>query len=135
MPEESIGSLSRRWSQAFNDRDITALETLTSADFEFVPYLGSLIEANTYRGHAGLRQYFEDARAAWEEIQVRQAAVREVGDCTISFGELRGKGRVSGLEVNLPLAWVGKWENGQLVSLKAYTDKAEALQAVGLPAP
>jgi ketosteroid isomerase-like protein len=135
MPEESIGSLSRRWSQAFNERDIAALETLTSADFEFVPYLASLIETNTYRGHDGLRQYFEDAQAAWEEIQVRQAAVREVGDCTISFGELRGKGRASGLEVNVPLAWVAKWDNGRVVRLKAYTDKTEALQAVGLTEP
>ena len=129
---ESIGTLARRWSQAFNVRDMDALADLTSPDFEFVPYLGSLIETSVYRGHDGLRSYFEDARSAWEEIKVRQAEVREVGDQTISFGELRGKGRASGLEVQMSLAWVGDWRDEKLVRLVTYTNKDEALEAVGL---
>jgi ketosteroid isomerase-like protein len=135
MAEESIGTLARRWSKAFNKRDMKTLLELTAADFEFMPYLASLIETTTYRGHDGLRRYFEDAHAAWEEIRVQQAEVREVGDCTISFGDLHGRGRASGLEVNIPLTWVGEWRDGQLVRLKAYTDKAEALEAVGLKRP
>lgn len=132
MPEESIGTLARRWSKAFNERDMSALEALTGEDFEFVPYLGSLIETNVFRGHDGLRKYFEDSREAWEEIRVKQAEVREVGDHTISFGELLGKGRASGLEVRVPLTWVGDWKDGQLVRLVTYTDRDEALQAAGL---
>jgi ketosteroid isomerase-like protein len=132
MSNESIGTLARRWSQAFNKRDMDALVELTSEDFEFVPYLASLIETNVYRGHDGLRSYFEDAHAAWEEIRVRQAEVREVGDRTISFGELRGKGRASGLEVQVPLAWVGEWREGKIARLVTYTSKTEALEAVGL---
>jgi ketosteroid isomerase-like protein len=132
MTKESIGTLARRWSQAFNERDMNALADLTSEDFEFRPYLASLIETTVYRGHDGLRTYFEDARAAWEEIKVRQAEVREVGDHTISFGELRGKGRASGLEVRVPLTWVGDWHDGKLVRLVTYTSKDEALEAVGL---
>src|SRR5206468_12923020 len=114
--------------------DMIALLKLTNPDFEFVPYLASLIETTVYRGHDGLRRYFEDAHAAWEEIQVRQAEVREVGDRTISFGELRGKGRASGLEVRVPLAWVGEWHDGKLVRLETYTSKTEAVEAVGLTA-
>jgi ketosteroid isomerase-like protein len=132
VSEESIGTLARRWSQAFNERDMDTLVNLTSPEFEFVPYLASLIETTTYRGHDGLLSYFVDADAAWEEIQVRQAEVREVGDCTISLGELRGKGRASGLEVRVPLAWVGEWHDGKLVRLETYTSKAEALEAAGL---
>ena len=132
MPEESIGTLARRWSQAFNARDMSVLADLTSPDFEFVPYLGSLIETSVYRGLDGLRSYFEDSRSAWEEIKVRQAEVREVGDHTISFGELRGRGRASGLEVQVSLAWVGDWRDGKLVRLVTYTSKDEALEAVGL---
>jgi ketosteroid isomerase-like protein len=126
--------LVRRWSQAFNKRDMEALVELTSPDFEFVPYLASLIETNVYRGHDGLRRYFEDAHAAWEKIKVRQAEVREVGDHTISFGELIGKGRASGLEVRVPLTWVGDWHEGKLVRLVTYTNREEALEAVGLRA-
>ena len=56
MSGESIGALARRWSQAFNERDMEGLAELTTEDFEFVPYLGSLIEANVYRGLDGLRR-------------------------------------------------------------------------------
>jgi ketosteroid isomerase-like protein len=111
-----------------------ALAELTTDDFEFVPYLGSLIEANVYKGFDGLRKYFEDSHAAWEELRVRQAEVREVNDRTISFGELRGRGRASGLEVQVSLAWVGDWRDGKLARLVTYTNKDEALAAVGLPA-
>jgi hypothetical protein len=111
---------------------MVALENLTSADFEFVPYLGSLIEAKVYRGLDGLLKYFEDASAAWGELRVRQAEVREVDDRTISFGELRGTGRASGLEVQVPLAWVGEWQGDKLSRLVTYTNRDEALQAVGL---
>lgn len=132
MSEESIGALARRWSQAFNKRDMDALTELTSEDFEFVPYLGSLIESNVYRGLDGLRSYFEDSHAAWEELRVSQAEVREVNDRTVSFGELRGKGRASGLEVNVSLAWVGEWRDGKLARLVTYTNRDDAVEAAGL---
>jgi ketosteroid isomerase-like protein len=31
------------------------------------------------------------------------------------------------------LAWVGEWRDGKLARLVTYTDKDEALEAVGLP--
>jgi ketosteroid isomerase-like protein len=132
MSQESTEDLVRRWSKAFNQRDMNTLLKLTSPDLVFVPYLASLIETTTYRGHDGLRSYFRDADAAWKELHVSQAAAREVGDRAISFGELHGKGRASGLEVRVPLAWVSEWRDGELVRLTTYTDKAEALEAVGL---
>ena len=133
MSQESTEDLVRRWSKAFNERDMNTLLKLTSPDLEFVPYLASLIETTTYRGHDGLRSYFRDADAAWKELHVSQAAAREVGDDrAISFGELHGKGRASGLEVRVSLAWVSEWRDGELVRLTTYTDKSEALEAAGL---
>jgi ketosteroid isomerase-like protein len=132
MSQESTADLVRRWSKAFNKRDMNTLLKLTSPDLEFVPYLASLIETTTYRGHEGLRSYFRDADAAWKELHVSQAAARVVGHRAISVGELHGKGRASGLEVRVPLAWVSEWHDGELVRLMTYTDKAEALEAIGL---
>src|SRR5688572_21485320 len=114
MSRENVEEVVHSWGQAFNERDLDALEDLTSPDFEFVPYLASLVETTTYRGHVGLRDYFEDADAAWESVEVRVDEVREVGDLVVMLGELYGKGRASGLEVRLPLAWVGAVEAGKL---------------------
>lgn len=49
MPEENV-ELIRRAVKAFNDRDLAALDDLVTEDFEFVPYMATLIETTTYRG-------------------------------------------------------------------------------------
>jgi ketosteroid isomerase-like protein len=106
---------------------------LTSPNFEFAPYLATLIEKTTYWGHEGLRKYFADAESAWEEIHIRVDDLRDAGDRLIySSGELYGRGRASGLEVQVPLAWVTEISDGKLTRLQSYQTAAEALEAAGL---
>ena len=132
MSRENV-EVATRLVQAFNERDMNALLDLTSPDFEFAPYLPALLETTAYRGHEGLDKYFKDADAAWEEIAVRLGDIREVDDrLTVSSGELVGKGRASGLEVRVPLAWVGEFHAGKMIRLTTYRSEAEALEAVGL---
>jgi ketosteroid isomerase-like protein len=132
MSEENV-EIVRRAVEAFNRADIETLEELTSEDWEFSPYLASLIETTTYRGHEGLHKYFEDAQAAWAEIQVRLDAIREVRPCVLYFsGELYGRGRASGLEVRVPLAWVSQIHEGKVTSLRSYQSETAALEAAGL---
>src|SRR3954451_19290085 len=113
MAQENV-EIVRAWAQAFNRRDTDALADLASPSFELVPYLSSLIETTTYRGHDGLRRYFEDADSAWEVIEARLEEVREFGDHFVAAGELHGKGRASGLDVVLPLAWAGAIDGGKI---------------------
>jgi ketosteroid isomerase-like protein len=124
--------LVQRLVKAYNERDVDTLDSLTDPDFEFFPYLATLIETTIYRGRDGLRSYFADADAAWETIKVRLDEVREVNDRTVSSGELHGKGRASGLEVRVPMAWVGESRDGRLVRLERYASMDAALEAVGL---
>jgi ketosteroid isomerase-like protein len=120
----------RRSLAAFNRRDLETLETLTSEDFEFVPYLASLIETTTYSGHAGLHKYLEDADAAWERIEARMDEMREVADGVIyASGKLHGRGRTSGLEVDVPVAWLAEFRDGKLARLRSYQSEADALAA------
>jgi ketosteroid isomerase-like protein len=109
-----------------------ALVNAASPDFEFVPYLANLVETTTYRGHDGVRKYFEDADAAWVVVEVRLGEIREVGDHVVASGELYGKGRASGLEVRVPLVWVGAFSGGKLAWVHTYETEAAALEAVGL---
>jgi ketosteroid isomerase-like protein len=132
MSEETL-ELFRRAVEAFNQRDLDRMEELTTRDFEFSPYLATLIEATTYRGLEGLHRYFEDADAAWERIVVRLDDVREIRSGVIySSGELHGKGRASGMEVRVPLAWISEIREGKLASLRSYESEAEALEAAAL---
>jgi ketosteroid isomerase-like protein len=132
MSQENV-EIVRQAAEAFNRRDLVRLDELTSPDFEFAPLLPALIETTTYRGRDGLRRYFEDADAAWEEIQVRLSDdFRDLGERIVSFGELCGRGRTSGLEVQVPLAGVTEIHEGKLTRLHTYENGAEALKAVGL---
>jgi ketosteroid isomerase-like protein len=131
MSRENV-EMVRAWAQAFNRRDMDALTDLASPSFELVPYLSSLIETTTYRGHDGLRKYFEDADSAWEVIEARLEEVREFGDRFVATGELHGKGRASGLDVVLPLAWAGAIDGGKIAWIHTHETEAAALEAVGL---
>jgi ketosteroid isomerase-like protein len=131
MSEENV-ELVRRAVKAFNDRDIDWLEGWITEDYEFVPYLATVVETTTYRGRAGLRKYQEDADAAWETIQVRVDEIRDLGNRLVAFGEIRGRGRSSGLDVRVPLAWVVDFHEGKLRRTQSYGDRSEALEAAGL---
>jgi ketosteroid isomerase-like protein len=124
----------RRWVEAFNHRDLETLVGLSDPDCEMRPYLAAMIEATTYRGHQGLRAYFEDADAAWDLIRVAlREDFREVGDRLVGSVEIYGRARASGLEVRVPVSWVAEIANGTIKRLHAFTSEAEALQAAGLP--
>ncbi len=131
MSQENVGIV-WAWAQAFNRRDMDALADLASPSFELVPYLSSMIETTTYRGHDGLRKYFEDADSAWEVVEARLEEVRDFGERFLATGELYGKGRASGLEVVLPLAWVGAIVGGKIAWVHTHETEAAALEAVGL---
>ena len=96
MSEENV-EIFRRHVAAFNDGDLDAMADLVTEDFEFIPYLAAVVEkTTTYRGRDWLRQYREDAGAAWDDIQVRIDEIRDLGDRAVAFGEIRGRGRGSG---------------------------------------
>jgi ketosteroid isomerase-like protein len=102
-------------------------------DFEFIPYLAAVVEKRTtYRGRDGLRQYGEDAEAAWESFEVRVDGIPDLGDRVVAFGEIRGRGRGSGLEVRVSLAWVADFRHGKISRLQSYGDATDALEAAGL---
>jgi len=124
--------LVRRFAAAFNESNLDALYELTTPDFEFAPYLATLIERTVYRGHDGLRTYFADVDAAWGTIRVRLDEVRDLGKDVFSAGELYGRGRSSGLEVTIPLAWIGEPRNGKIARIRSYVSREAALQAAGL---
>jgi ketosteroid isomerase-like protein len=131
MSQENV-ELLRRAVKAFNDRDLDWLDDWITDDFEFVPYMATLIETTTYRGRDGLRRYQEDADAAWETIEARVDEIRDLGDRLVTFGEIRGRGRSSGLDVQVPLAWVVGLHEGKLRRVHSYADRSEALEAAGL---
>jgi ketosteroid isomerase-like protein len=111
-----------RFYAAFGARDLPAMiaEMHPEIVFEsrFVQAGGSL-----YHGHEGVRGWLEDLDQAWEHFEVELEQTVELGsDTTIALVTLRGRGRVSGLEIHEQAAHELRWREGKLAR-HVYTDR------------
>ena len=78
MGEESI-ELVRRVFDAFARRDVEAVIEVVDPAVEFFAPTASIAGHETpYRGHTGMRQYFEDVARIWEVLEVIPHEIREV---------------------------------------------------------
>jgi uncharacterized protein len=131
MSQENV-DIVRRATDPFNRRDIPALLELLDPDVEWIPIMAAL-EGRVYRGHEGVRRWFEDLAADWESFETSGVEYRDLGDRVLVFGSWRARGRASGVELeNRPASWLIDLKGGKIVRLQTFTDRAEALEAVGL---
>src|SRR5688572_4539800 len=93
----------RRGLDAYNRGDVEAVLETADPDIEFVP-LRSLVVGGSYRGHDGIRRFFEDLDEEWEDRLIGNEQFRERGDSVLLLGEFEAKGKASGMQVNSPVA-------------------------------
>jgi ketosteroid isomerase-like protein len=130
MSQANVG-LHRRSVEAFNRRDIEAMIACLDPSVEYYPVL-SAIGVTVYRGHEGLRSWFEQLDDAWEELCAEPEAYFDLGEQTLLFYVLRGRGRHSGAEVAMPGAQVCRWRDGLGVYAKQYAHREDALSDLGV---
>jgi len=86
-----------------------------------------------YHGHEGLRSWFREWYEAWGNIEAEVEELIDAGDQVISVLTYRGRGRVSGIEVELTrMAGVWPVREGKIVRAVWLPTRADALKAVGL---
>jgi ketosteroid isomerase-like protein len=117
--------------EAFNRRDAAAFKALFAPDAEMVPLRGAL-EGTIYRGPGAAEEFFSDLDESWSSLNVEMDEVREGEGWVLAFGLLRARGAGSGLDVEMRLAWVLRAGDGVFTRFRVFTDRAEALEAVGL---
>jgi ketosteroid isomerase-like protein len=123
--------LTRRLAATFNAHDIEAVIASCDPSIEFHAAVAAV--GGVYRGHDGLREYFRDLEEAWAgDIQVEPEAYFDLGEHTLLFHELRGRGRHSGVEVAMLVALVARWREGLLVYLHGYANREDALRELGV---
>jgi hypothetical protein len=128
MSQENVGLL-RRVSLAYNTLDVEAFIAYLDPSIEF----HSALEGGVYHGHDGVRKYIRDLEDAWgDEISGEFEALFDLGENTLAFYVLYGRGRHSGAEVAMPLAQVARWRDGLVVYFKVYVDRQDALGDLGV---
>ena len=90
-------------------------------------------EARTYRGRDEVLRYFTDFVSQFEhfEIDVEDLVACGANDVLCCL-HIHGRGKGSSAEFDVRAGWVYTGSRGEVVRIRAYLDRAEALEAVGL---
>ncbi len=132
MSQENV-ELAWRASRAWNDGGVDAVLPYLDADVEWHPPAESM-EPGIYRGHDGVRDYLGRLAEIFEEVHMEPLEVIDVDDeHVISVIRLIARDEHSAMEINADWAWlITVGENGKGVHIETFTDRVQALQAVGL---
>jgi ketosteroid isomerase-like protein len=123
----------RAFADAITDRDVEAALEVCHPEIEFSSLLAQL-EARPYRGLAGIRRYFKDIAATWEEwrVEVEELVAAPDGRVVIVMStHMRGRG--SGLPFAERLANLWEFKDEKLWRATLYRDPAEALRVTEAP--
>jgi ketosteroid isomerase-like protein len=115
---------------AWSARDLDAFVDVFSEDVEVKPFLGRGLGASTYRGHSGLKRWYEEATEEWEELRVEPHEFHEVGDRLAVFLRAVGRGRGSHVEVEAEIVHVAEFRDGKFTRLEGFGDREQALKAL-----
>jgi ketosteroid isomerase-like protein len=131
MSQENV-EVVRRLNAAFNSGDVDrSLEFFDPAAVWHTR--ADEPDAGDYRGREGIRGMASMWVETFEDFRVELDEYVDAGDeHVVTPGALAGRGRGSGVEVREPYAWVIRLRGGVVVEVWEYSDRAEALEAVGL---
>jgi ketosteroid isomerase-like protein len=137
MSQENV-DLVRRLYEAVAARDSDAV--LSIYDPELVwdhtnnTELARLVGGTVYHGHEGLQDWSRQFYEAWENVTAELEDVIDAGDDrVVAVLNYRGRGRVSGLEVEFTrMAGIFTIRDARVVRADWYRDEADALPAAGI---
>jgi hypothetical protein len=131
MSQENV-ELHLRSVSAFNSRDAEGYVALADPNIELHSVFAA-VGGGSYHGPDGVRSWFRDLKDAWgDEVRFEVEQYFDLGERTLAFGILHGRGRQSGAEVMLAGYQAMTWRGGVAVDFKAYPDKAICLKDLGV---
>ena len=89
-------------------------------------------EAETYRGHDGLRALAEKWLMPFDDLRIEPQEFIDAGEAVVMPYRFRARERSSGTDVTAPEMWVFWLRDGKINEVREYRHKAEALEALGL---
>ena len=117
---------------AFNRRDLDSFLALCDPDGEYFSHLVELEGGGPYRGHDGIRNWWEDLLAFSPDFRVQVDEARDLGDLTVARARAHGHAMQSDVHIEQTQWHVTEWRHGMAVWGRVFLSEAEALEAAGL---
>ena len=130
MSQENV-QVVRDGYDSFNRGDIEEIVATLDPDIEWWPATDEPI-TQPYRGHDGYRTLVAEIREYVPDLQAEIEEIFAVADRVVTCLRFWGRGRDSGVPVEIRETNVARFRDGKIVEVREYRDKAEALEAVGL---
>lgn len=130
MPGRSEDAV-RGFADAITRHDLDAAYAVCHPDIEFLSVLA--VSGETYLGHDGIRQYFEDVASVWEEWRVEVHRVEQAADGRVVIVmTMHARGKESGASWSELTGHVWSLRDGRLLRNQPFRHPDAALREVGL---
>jgi uncharacterized protein len=134
MSQENV-DLVRRGFEAFARRDIAAVLELLAPDVDVTSDALGLSGGGSYLGHDGFVRATKETLEAFEDYRIDGEEFIDAGDDVVVLVHISGRGRGSGVPVDMRLVHVWTVRGGKGVRARIFENKGAALEAVGRPSP
>jgi ketosteroid isomerase-like protein len=126
MSQENV-EIVRRMLGAYVAGDLE--KGLADADREIV---WNPVEETPRQGHDAVRENLRRWETEWEDLRTVPEEFLDAGERVVVTVHLAGRGRGSGIDVDARHYQVWTIHDGKAVRMDEFTDRSDALEAVGL---
>jgi ketosteroid isomerase-like protein len=118
--------------QAFEEGDMEAVLRLCDENIEITQAAELLGASRNQHGHAGVLEAFAIWPDLWDDYRVEILRVADVGDHVIVTTINRGRGKESGVPVEMPFTFLFSVRGGKIAEWRLFMREQQALEALRL---
>ena len=119
----------RRVYSALAEQGVEAVIALADPEFEVTTPPSLASEPDTYRGHDGIRRWFDSFDEVMDEIRWDAHSFQPVGDRVVVEFTLRARGKTTGLAFGQDAVMVWSLRDGKAIRVELFESLDEALAA------
>jgi ketosteroid isomerase-like protein len=134
LPAQSNIELLLEGFDALSSGDEARILAFAHPEFETAVPPALSAEPDTYRGHEGIRHYFQLFDDAMEDVRFTAERCWEAGERVVVVMRLTARGKQTGILVEQRTAQVWTIRDGRALRAQTFTDLSEAFAAAGIDA-
>lgn len=127
VPTANVETL-RTGYEALNSGDLSGVRALLHPDLEWQEDPASP-EAGVHRGRDTFERFLRSWLESFDDFRIEPEEIIEDGDRLIALVHQSGKGRASGIGVEVRIAHVWTVEDGRAVRWRSYPSRERALES------